>query len=346
MDEERVMKLNKVSQKCIVAVVAFATLMASAAVALAGPPPAIPPGPKVQICHKGMTKTVPLVAAENGHRTHGDTLGPCTETDGGVCACPFIFLPVICSNGVTYPSQCVANCDGQSPANCQLAPPFNTCACDLTFEPVTCDNGVTYANQCFATCNGQGPNECKSAVQPPATCVDGSPAACDFVFLPVMCSDGNTYANQCIATCVTGLTNCPLAPPFNMCACDLTFEPVTCPNGTTYANPCLAACDGQNPAQCTPAFQPPATCLDGSVAACDFTYIPVLCSDKNIYANQCVATCVSGLGPNMCIEVNGGNCVDGSPAACDFTYIPVTCSNGVTYANLCIATCLGATGCM
>jgi hypothetical protein len=31
---------------------------------------------KVAICHKGKTKMVPLPAV-NGHRRHGDTLGPC-----------------------------------------------------------------------------------------------------------------------------------------------------------------------------------------------------------------------------------------------------------------------------
>ena len=29
---------------------------------------------------------------------------------GGNCLCPDIYAPVICSNGVTYPNQCVASC--------------------------------------------------------------------------------------------------------------------------------------------------------------------------------------------------------------------------------------------
>jgi len=33
-----------------------------------------------------------------------------TQAAGAACRCPLIYAPVKCSNGNTYPNQCVANC--------------------------------------------------------------------------------------------------------------------------------------------------------------------------------------------------------------------------------------------
>lgn len=33
-----------------------------------------------------------------------------TTADAGACRCPLVYAPVICSNGKTYPNQCVADC--------------------------------------------------------------------------------------------------------------------------------------------------------------------------------------------------------------------------------------------
>jgi hypothetical protein len=275
--------------------------------------------------------------------------------DGGACACPFTFLPVTCSNGVTYANQCVATCNGQSPSMCASA-----CACPFTFLPVVCDSdGKTYANQCAANCAGA--TGCNRL------------CACPFTFIPVICSDGNTYANQCVADCrgATGCTviNGPL-PDGGLCACDLTFNPVVCDlgseTGVTFANPCLANCAGAT--NCVPLF----TGQDGGPCACPFIFLPVTCENGVTYANQCVATC-NGQSPSMCqsacacpftflpVVCSDGNtyanqCVAncrgatgckpiGNTCACDDTFIPVTCSDGNTYANLCTATCVGATGC-
>ena len=35
---------------------------------------------------------------------------PEARVGGGNCICPNVYAPVTCSNGVTYPNQCVANC--------------------------------------------------------------------------------------------------------------------------------------------------------------------------------------------------------------------------------------------
>ncbi|MCB9838947.1 MAG: hypothetical protein H6813_06370 [Phycisphaeraceae bacterium] len=38
------------------------------------------------------------------------TAEPAQARSGGPCLCPDIYAPVTCSNGKTYPNQCVANC--------------------------------------------------------------------------------------------------------------------------------------------------------------------------------------------------------------------------------------------
>ena len=33
-----------------------------------------------------------------------------SPAEAGRCLCPKVYAPVVCSNGKTYPNQCVANC--------------------------------------------------------------------------------------------------------------------------------------------------------------------------------------------------------------------------------------------
>jgi hypothetical protein len=288
-----VMKVNKGISKWAAIVGALAMLMGSAGVALAAK--ANPNNIKVPICHKGTDKTVPLKAAFEGHRKHGDTLGTCEQ---GHCACQFIYLPVECSNGVTYANECDAACDGAT--DCHLVPPFNgaVCvdgsspACQLIYLPVECSDGVEYANQCVATCLG-GTN-C-TEVPHGGTCVDGSPGACQLIYLPVVCSDGVEYANQCVATCVGGKDCVPAVTCVDgsPAACPFIFLPVTCSNGQEYANLCVATCAGGTGCSNT--------------CACDATFVPVVCENGQEYANQCEANCAAISDPTAT------NCVGCTP---------------------------------
>jgi hypothetical protein len=251
--------------------------------------------------------------------------------DGGLCVCDDTFIPVTCSNHVTYPNLCFARCAGATGCNGPVAPDGGVCACDDTFRPVTCPDGSIWANQCIADCAGL------------RGCVDQSTheCACDDTFVPVICTgpDGDQieYANPCVAACA-GARNCQgqgTGPDGGVCACDDTFIPVVCfHNGQpseVFPNLCFAVCAGFQLAEC---HQP--TAPDGGVCACDTVYLPVTCSDGNTYANLCVAQCA---GQTNC----NGDC------ACDFTYLPVTCSGPteppITFANQCAADCAGATGC-
>jgi hypothetical protein len=70
-------------------------------------------------------------------------------------ACPRIFDPVICNNGITYNNLCLALGDDQTAANCAFLLGGGPCACDHTENPVTCSSdGQTYANICIAGCVG------------------------------------------------------------------------------------------------------------------------------------------------------------------------------------------------
>jgi hypothetical protein len=149
--------------------------------------------PKVNLCHKGHDLTLPLNAALNHHKVHAeDTFGRCGAE--AVCACPFIYLPVTCSDGVTYDNQCDATCVGAT--DCHQTP--FTCvdgsspACQLIYLPVSCSDGNTYANECVG--------ECLTGAACSPLC------ACDTTFNPVVC-DGTEYANSCEAVCA-GARNC------------------------------------------------------------------------------------------------------------------------------------------
>jgi hypothetical protein len=68
-------------------------------------------------------------------------------------SCPG-FSPVICPNGASYATTCVAEaCLHGETDGCTSACLFGANVC-VQRDPVTCANGKTYTNPCFAACDG------------------------------------------------------------------------------------------------------------------------------------------------------------------------------------------------
>ena len=154
------------------------------------------------------------------------------------CGCPTFYDPVTCSDGHTYPNQCVATCAGATGCfppctDCPEVPPdFGT--------SVLCTTGNTYPNQCKGICAGEQCYYSDNAVicDPNAGCSGGG------LFAPVICPNGASYVNADLATCCLHGATDGCRDGACLFTCPSTANPVTCANGKTYKNSCFATCDG------------------------------------------------------------------------------------------------------
>ncbi len=297
------------------------------------------------------------------------------------CICPEIWDPVCTPDGLQFPNECFAMCEGfndffpcdttviwgcTDPLALNYNPEANfddgsceydpgNCDCPDVWEPVCTAEGFIFGNACEALCAGfeeftpcEDPNE-----------IPG-------------CTDANAINYNPEATIDDG--SCI----FDECICPDIWEPVCTPDGLEFPNECFAMCEGFNdffPCDttviwgCTDPvalnYDPIANFDDGSCeyegdCVCPAIWAPVCTPEGLEFPNECIALC-EGFNDFIPCEIYGctdtaaynydpaaiyddGSCVyDTTECNCPYIFDPVCDpATGIMYLNECIAICEGA----
>jgi len=222
-----------------------------------------------------------LTIAYNG-RCKSPKLSDTKNNEPTKCSCPMEFSPVCGTNGRTYSSPCLLECEQSTISDLKLAHKgvCNTpkvpaaekkedskCSCTLEYSPVCGNNGRTYSSPCLLECEQQVSSGLKIAhvgschiEKVSATKKDeAAKCSCTMEFSPVCGSNGRTYSSPCYlecdqkktsdlkiahnGVCKTPKVSSTKKDESSKCSCTMEFSPVCGSNGRTYSSPCLLECE-------------------------------------------------------------------------------------------------------
>eukprot|EP01084_Bolivina_argentea_P117149 208097_1 len=212
-----------------------------------------------------------------------------------LCACSMIYKPTCC-NGVEYPNECEADCDGQNDCSAEACP--DTCPCTQEWRPVCCPekDDAEFANPCAATCAGLTAAELIACFygtceKPETDCI------CTTIYEPHCCG-GKDYASACVAECdgIDVSKDCEKTDGVcEVCPCTADYQPVCCPSKPaggprqTYGNSCSARCERSEAELLECYYGECPTCI------CPMISTPTCCNGVE-YGNPCEAECAKATG--------------------------------------------------
>lgn len=179
-----------------------------------------------------------------------------------LCLCSREYIPVCASDDLTYPNQCLFECEKERNSSLQFRfsgecsdkfRPFamedDFCACAKDFNPVCGSDDETYPNECWLNCQMLKRKDLKLKHIGQCEC------ACSRVYFPLCGSDDNTYSNECAFNCAKKInrnlavkfegecSEVHILPIMPECICPEMYEPLCATDGNTYSNECQLRCE-------------------------------------------------------------------------------------------------------